>query len=96
MIQLAGEYVIEILRLIEEALPDIELSIYERFLRANPVFLTLTEQRIISYWDCYYRSVRQEEYPGFRILKFLNSVARNPALPEGSAATGEGQEKKSG
>jgi hypothetical protein len=77
VIQLVGEYVVEILRLIQENLPHLETSTYADFVRANPEFLALTEQRIISYWDCYYRSIRKEEYPGFLILDFLKSIAKD-------------------
>jgi hypothetical protein len=77
VIQLLGEYVVEIIRVIDENLMNLDASLYSRFLQSNPSFLALTEQRVNSYWDCYYRSVRKDEYPGFRVLGFLkNLVAR--------------------
>jgi hypothetical protein len=72
---LVGEYVVEILRVIQENLTYLEASIYADFVRANPEFLNLTEQRVLSYWDCYYRSIKKEGYPGFLILDFLKSIA---------------------
>jgi hypothetical protein len=77
VVQLVGEYVIEILRIIQENLPYLETSIYAGFVRANPEFLALTEQRVISYRDCYYRSSKKEEYPGFLILDFLKSIGKD-------------------
>jgi hypothetical protein len=62
VVRLLGEYVLEILRIIESNLGNLDKSLYAQFLRANPGFLALTEQQVISYWDCYYRfSCRKEE-----------------------------------
>jgi len=74
VVQLAGEYVIEILTLISERLPLLDRSLYGEFVRGNPAFLDLTGQRIMSYWDCYYRNVRREDYVGFKILEFFRSL----------------------
>jgi len=74
---LVGEYVVEILRVIQENLTYLETSLYADFVRANPDFLNLTEQRVVSYWDCYYRSTQKESYPGFLILDFLKSTAKD-------------------
>jgi hypothetical protein len=78
VIQLAGEYVIEILRDIEGALTRLDVSIYGDFVRNNPTFVQQTKQRIVSYWDCYYRSIAAEKYPGFRILSFIEELERRP------------------
>ena len=75
VVPLIGEYVVEILDLVKENLTYLETSTYGDFVRANPEFLVLTEQRVISYWDCYYRSIRKAEYPGFLILDFLKSMS---------------------
>jgi hypothetical protein len=78
VIQLLGEYVVEILRVIEANLGNLDKALYAQFLRANLEFLALTEQRVISYWDCYYRfSCRKEDYPGFRALHFFKQLVRN-------------------
>jgi hypothetical protein len=78
VLQLAGEYVIEIIRLIEQALPHLDSAVYKEFVRNNPEFIFVTKQRISSYWDCYYRSVKREEYPGFHILSFLEDLKNLP------------------
>ena len=78
VIQLLGEYVVEILRVIEANLGNLDNALYARFLRDNPDFLALTEQRVISYWDCYYRfSCRKEDYPGFRAIHFFKRLVKN-------------------
>ena len=74
VVQLAGEYVVEILDVICQNLPVLDTTLYKEFLCLNSAFLDLTEQRIESYWDCYYRNIRREDYVGFRILRFLRSV----------------------
>lgn len=55
VVQLLGEYVIEIIQLIERNLGSLDVNLYAQFLKSNPEFLALTEQRVMSYWDCYYR-----------------------------------------
>jgi hypothetical protein len=76
VIQLLGEYVIEIIRVIEENLGKLDISVYKSFLDANPEFLILTEQRVASYWDCYYRPQQREGYAGFRVLRFFRELAK--------------------
>jgi hypothetical protein len=77
VVQLVGEYVIEILHVIRRNLNHLDTSIYERFLRTNPELLATTKQRVISYWNCYYRECRREEYVGFQLLDFLQSLVGN-------------------
>jgi len=74
VVQLLGEYVIEIIRIIENNLGVLDKSLYGGFLRLNPDFWALTRSRVVSYWDCYYRSHRKETYPGFRVLDFLHQL----------------------
>ncbi len=74
VVQLAGEYVIEILQVIRHNLSLLDASIYGEFLRTNPELFAVTKQRVASYWDCYYRNCRREEYVGFQVLDFLQSL----------------------
>jgi hypothetical protein len=76
VVPLVGEYVVEILHIIHENLPYLNASVYAEFLRANPEFLKLTEQRVFSYWNCYYRSTKRHEYPGFLILDYFRSIVK--------------------
>lgn len=71
VIQLVGEYVIEILLDIEANIHNFDTNLYAYFLRRNMDFLDLTEQRVISYWNCYFRSRRRDDYVGFRLLGYL-------------------------
>lgn len=74
VVQLLGEYVIEIISVIDEHLQSLDASLYAQFLEANQDFLALTGKRVISYWNCYYRSVRKEDYAGFRVLGFFKNL----------------------
>jgi hypothetical protein len=75
VVPLIGEYVVEILQVIYENLTYFDKSLYTEFVRSNPEFMALTEQRVTSYWNCYYRSMKKQDYPGFLILEFLKSLA---------------------
>lgn len=74
VVQLAGEYVVEILEAIHQSLSTLDKALYTEFLRTNPAFLDLTAQRIASYWDCYHRDTKREDYVGFKILDFFRSL----------------------
>jgi len=80
IIQLLGEYVIEICRDIERfarlALPA-HSALHQHlaaFLNDNPCFAELTRQRAITYWDCYYRYQHpsQDTYPALVALSVLS------------------------
>jgi hypothetical protein len=51
-----GEYVIEIIQAIQQALPTLHRTHYGNFVAENPAYMALTQQRIASYWDCYFRA----------------------------------------
>ncbi|MEV4436650.1 hypothetical protein [Streptomyces sp. NPDC049585] len=67
VVQLAGEYVLEILEAIRRGLSDLcvpgsaQRALYGQLLAHNPSFFARTERRIVSYWSCYHR----RSYPAF-------------------------------
>lgn len=71
LLQLCSEYVVEILQEIETCLPLLDKHVYGAVLRDNPAFLALAQQRMTSYWDCYYRrhQPERETYVGFRLFE---------------------------
>lgn len=80
---LVGEYVIEILDDIYARLSDIDDHILGQFLADNPEFHLLTRERVMSYWDVYYRqSIRRNEYVGFKILAYFQDalISHSPDL----------------
>jgi hypothetical protein len=74
VIQLSGEYVIEILCAIRNGLQDLDPSLYRTFLTSNPEFFILTKQRVASYWRCYHSVVRREDYAGHQIVRFFDGL----------------------
>jgi hypothetical protein len=79
IILLVGEYVIEILSVIHNNLDLLKPSIYSEFLRTNPEFFAAIQQRIVSYWNCYYRSHAKATYVGFQLLDFFKSLVAQTA-----------------
>jgi hypothetical protein len=53
--QLLGEYVYEIVEVLEKQLDDYKLENYKHFVIENPTYWQKTESRMISYWNEYYR-----------------------------------------
>jgi hypothetical protein len=71
VVHLCGEYVVEILAVIEANLSSMDQRVYGVFFRENATFLKRTHDRMVSYWDCYYRWLykRKLDYVGFRIFE---------------------------
>jgi hypothetical protein len=74
VIQLAGEYVVEILCVIRDGLQDFDRDLYRAFLTANPAFFALMKQRVVSYWNCYHTHISKNDYAGFQIIGFLDNL----------------------
>jgi hypothetical protein len=85
VIQMLGEYVVEIVQLLELHLANLSRESYLLFLKENEPFFCLVRNRIASYWDCYYRSQfpRLEDYPAFRVAEVLSQRLR---ISSGNAA----------
>jgi hypothetical protein len=73
--QLIGEYVFEILFEINSKLEQMEIKEFVKFFNDNPLFFFRMKQRVISYWDCYYRNEYTDfnDYIGNRIIKYFES-----------------------
>lgn len=79
VVQLVGEYVIEILQVIDNNLSSLNLTSYRQFVQSNPEFIALTEHRVMSYWNEYYRRSNpdRDNYLGFRLVRLFKSLAKN-------------------
>ncbi|RZT03995.1 hypothetical protein SAMN05216319_4228 [Duganella sp. CF402] len=75
IVQLLGEYVVEIAHVIYDALPSISIEPYRRFLTDNPLYLATARRRVISYWSCYYRATYPDlkSYPPYMALLHLSA-----------------------
>jgi hypothetical protein len=81
IVQLLGEYVVEIAQVILAALQEGYVAGLAQFVIDNPSFMVTTRQRVVSYWNCYYR--RQfpslQDYPAHIALESIYQMAS--ALP---------------
>lgn len=77
VVRIAGEYVIEILQVIEVHLSELDAETYGRFTRDNRAFQKKTNDRIVSYWHLYHRARWPNFacYPGGRIASWLEQCA---------------------
>ena len=81
VVQPVGEYVIEIHRVVQDALPFLNTAQYAAFIRENPDYFERTRQRVESYWNCYYRWVYSDRanYPAFEVLKRFDALLEGPS-----------------
>ncbi|OOG81083.1 hypothetical protein B0E42_25625 [Pseudomonas sp. A25(2017)] len=78
VMQLTGEYVMEILDTCEAHLPTLNQELYGDFIKDNPKYFKALQDRMISYWDCYYRHLYKyrQDYVGFRLFEHFRTLAR--------------------
>jgi len=82
VVQLLGEYVVQIVLAIRSELVDLDLpgtaihAVYGDFAAANRQFVAVTCQRATSYWNCYYRGqfADPRTYPSFPILASVRAA----------------------
>lgn len=72
ILELASDYVIEILTELDDHYSEIDRANLRRYVADNPAHLALATARINSYWNEYYRTTPKNQaistYPGFRLL----------------------------
>ncbi|WP_216688381.1 hypothetical protein [Hymenobacter siberiensis] len=54
-LQLLGEYIFEILEVLDKHINDKSIASYMKIVSENPKYWQQTESRMISYWNEYYR-----------------------------------------
>ncbi|KQV48479.1 hypothetical protein ASC95_21355 [Pelomonas sp. Root1217] len=79
VVELIGEYVVEIVEVIAAAFPKMNAAQFADFAMQNPKFMATTRRRATSYWDCYYRSCfpTLQTYPA---IAALNAIEQIPTL----------------
>ena len=77
--QLIGEYVYELLPIIDTKINEKTLNYYSEFSDNNPKYWQQTESRMISYWNEYYRCKfpKLKEYLGFEIVNRIKKGRYN-------------------
>jgi len=81
VLQLLGEYVIELVRTIHDRFMEGVEEKYRVFYRRNTGYCESLERRAISYWSAYYRGrfPRYQDYPGVMALALLRNAALSSA-----------------
>ena len=76
ILQLLGEYVVEILYVIEENMNQFDSDRFRSFINNNRDFYFKTRQRVMSYWNCYYRGTfpNINDYVGYKIIKYQDKL----------------------
>ncbi len=78
--QLLGEYVMEILEVLEKHINDKTIDNYINFIHENGKYWQQTESRIISYWNEYYRRPnfpKLKDYVGKLIVDKIKANAQH-------------------
>ncbi|MGW2331547.1 hypothetical protein ACWC5C_38155 [Streptomyces sp. NPDC001700] len=83
VVQLVGEYVVEILDAIRSGIANVatprsaQRLLYGEFIARNPSFFARTERRVVSYWSRYHRREYPAfgAYPGCLVLELLRVTA---------------------
>lgn len=78
VVQLLGEYVIEIVEVIAATLHEHGPERLAGFARENPQFMATTRRRATSYWHCYHRDrfPALQAYPAIAALDAIEWMAR--------------------
>jgi hypothetical protein len=79
ILQLVSEYVVEIIESIQINISSFPKDGFAEFLENNGEYSEVLRQRIISYWNCYYRHTypKFSDYPGFTVGKLLGLWEKN-------------------
>lgn len=78
IVQLLGEYVIEIVELVAWAvatLSVVDVARYSQFALENPAFMATTRRRATSYWNCYHRG-RFPKLCAYPAIAALDAIER--------------------
>ena len=77
--QLLGECVKEILMVVDEHINEATINDYLLFMKENPKYAEQTKNRMISYWDLYYRAEypKRKRYIGQRIFDRLKKEMKS-------------------
>lgn len=82
IVKLVGEYIVEIVEIIYLHKSRIPTAALRQFYMENKAFIHLTRDRMISYWDVYYRNQFPivKQYSGEKLFQYFKRVALNPSF----------------
>ncbi|WP_299674354.1 hypothetical protein [uncultured Dokdonia sp.] len=76
LVQLLGEYVIEILDLVWYNFDTVNSNHLVEFILENQLYWYKTKQRITSYWDCYHKNIEKRDYVGFKLITKIEELTK--------------------
>lgn len=78
VVQLLGDYVIEIVEVATATLSLAAPELLFAFALENPQFMATTERRAVSYWNCYHRGHFRalQSYPALQVIDAIRYPAR--------------------
>lgn len=75
LIQLAGEYVIEITHDVAEGIVRRDIAVLGAFAKENPAYLGALQSRVTSYWSCHRDTYPDpNNYPGTKVITYLRQA----------------------
>jgi hypothetical protein len=76
LLQLVGEYVVEIVSDIANAIGERNPDTLRSFAFENPSYVATLERRVTSYWSCYHRHAypERDRYPGAKVIAALHAA----------------------
>ncbi len=76
IVKLCDDYVVEIVEAIYERRANLPVALIREFTGNNREFVQRCYQRMVSYWDCYYRHQvpRLQDYVGYHLFQELLDV----------------------
>ena len=77
MSALLGDYVVEVVEVICEALPQLDQALYRNFVRENRAAVRTIRAQATSYWAAYYRDrfPEKRDYPALKALHQMETWA---------------------
>lgn len=80
LLQLAGEYVVEIVDEVANAIGQRNPASLRAFALENPAYLATLDRRVTSYWRCYHRHAYPDRnvYPGTKVLAAVRAAVDSP------------------
>lgn len=77
VVTLIGEYIVEIIEDVGAATSPSNVDAMISFISENAGCWYVTKQRVASYWNVYYRhKYTKQNYPGFQLVRILESELR--------------------
>jgi len=89
IIKLCDEYVMEIIKIINNNISKISTNQIAEFVNENKNFIVLGYARMVSYLDCYYKGLKLKKYVGYKFYRNVLGYNKTFYIPNESRIHGE-------